>query len=293
MGISTQYEYSQFTNQIDLTQLQVYQLGQEVSTGKQINQMSDNPFAASQVLDLNQVQSTLTQYDSNIQTATSFVNQSASALGTTQTLVQQAYTLALQGANATQDANSLNGIVTQINQIQQRILALGNTQGSNGQYLFGGQVTNTAPFTATTSGNITYNGDSNSISVDAGPALSIKINTVGSGLFDTAYNQLTQLKSDLLSGNPSTISNVDVAGLQKTMGLFEQAQGQAGAVGQTLSGATTANTQRSTELTTSISNLQDANMAQVVSQYSAAQAAYQAALMITSNASKFSLLTYL
>lgn len=293
MGISTQYQYSQFTNQIDQTQTQVYQLGQEVSTGKAINQMSDNPFAASQVLNLNQLQSTLSQYNSNIQTATGVVNLTSNALGSAQTLVQQAYTLALQGANATQDSNSLNGIVTQINQIQQRLLSLGNTQGTNGQYIFGGQVTNTPPFTANANGTISYAGDNGSISVDAGPALSVKINTSGSGLFDTAYNQLNQLKSDLMTGNPSTISNVDVASLQKVMGQISQAQGQAGSVGQTLSGAQTANTQRSTDLTTSVSKLQDADMAQVISQYTAAQSAYQAALLVTSNSSKFSLLTYL
>lgn len=293
MGISTQYQYSQFTNQIDQTQTQVYQLGQQVSTGKAINQMSDNPFAASQVLNLNQLQSTLSQYNSNIQTATGTVGLTTSALGSAQTLVQQAYTLALQGANATQDSNSLNGIVTQINQIQQSLLSLGNTQGTNGQYIFGGQVTSTPPFTTQANGTISYGGDNGAITVDAGPALSVKINTSGSGLFDTAYNQLNQLKSDLLSGNPSTISNVDVASLQKIMGQISTAQGQAGSVAQTLSGAQNANTQRSTDLTTSVSKLQDANMAQVISQYTAAQSAYQAALMITSNSSKFNLLTYL
>lgn len=293
MGISTQYEYSQWTSHIDQAQQNVFQLGQQISTGKSLNQMSDNPLNGLQVLDMNSIQATLSQYNSNIQAVTSRVNLSTNSLSSAQTLVQQAYTLALQGANSTLDANSISGIVSQISQIQKQLMSLGNTQGSNGQYLFGGQVTNTPPFSIDGSGNLAYNGDTNAVYTAAGPNLSVQSNTVGKGLFDTVYNQLNQLKTDLQSGNPSTVSNVDVASLQTSLSDFQQAEGAAGAVSQTLTSATTANTQRLNDLTSSISNLQDANMAQVISKYTQAQSAYQAALLMVSNGSKVSLINYL
>lgn len=293
MGISTQYEYSQWTSYIDQAQQNIFQLGQQISTGKSLNQMSDNPLNGLQVLSMNSVQASLNQFNTNIQTGNSTVGLTTSSLSSAQSLVQQAYTLALQGANSTLDASAATGIVNQISQIQSQLMSIGNTQGSNGQYLFGGQVTNQPPFALDGSGSLTYNGDTNGIYVTAGPNLSVKTNTIGQGLFDTVYNQLTQLKTDLQSGNPSAVSNNDVASLQTTLSSFQQAEGSAGAVSQTLSAASTANTQRLTDLTTSVSKLQDANMAQVISQYTQAQNAYQAALTMVSNGSKLSLVNFL
>jgi flagellar hook-associated protein 3 FlgL len=292
MSIGTNYMYQTWMQNIENASTNLFNLEGQISSGLAIQQPSDNPYGTSASLNMTSVQSSLTQYNSNLQTATTYLNFTQNALSSTNSLAQQAYSLAVEASNSTVDQTGLNAIETQVSAMQSQLIALANTQGPNGEYIFAGQKTNVQPFTLT--GNtLTYNGDTNPINVASGPNQSIQMNVSGSGIFDTLYSQLEQFKSDLQSGSTGTISDVDIKNLQSMTSQITQVEGGVGATLQNISNLTSQNTQRISDLSTQISSYMDINYAETATQYESAQNAYQAALQVTANAQKMSLLNYI
>jgi flagellar hook-associated protein 3 FlgL len=186
----------------------------------------------------------------------------------------------------------LNAIASQITNIQSSLVNIGNTQNSSGQYVFAGQNTSTAPFSAT-NGKLTYTGDQGNINVEVAPGDQMTVNTPGSPLFTSMYSQLQSLKEDLQSGNLSKISNTDIANLKASMTTASNLNGQFGAQVDTVTTLTNNNTQRLTDLTSGISNIENVNVAAAAITLSQAQTAYQAALEVTANANKYNLVDFL
>lgn len=292
MRISTSYEYQLYTNEIDSTTSAYNTAQQAVSTGKAINEISDNPTGVMDALNMTAVQAQITQFNSNLSTAKDFLSTNENALTQVSNLMTQAYQLAVEGANGANDSASLNAIASQISDIQSSLVNVANTQNSSGQYVFAGQSTNTQPFSVA-NGKLNYAGDSGAINVEVAPGDQMTVNTPGSPLFTTMYNQLQSLKQDLQSGNSSKITNTDIANLKSSMTTVSNLNGQFGAQIDTVTTLTNNNTQRLTDLSSNISNIENVNIAAAAVTLSQAQTAYQAALEVTANANKYNLVDFL
>jgi flagellar hook-associated protein 3 FlgL len=267
-------------------------LQQQISTGKRINQPSDDPYGMYQSLTLSSLKNTLGQYSSNLTYAKQFLSESDNALSSVGNMASQAYQLAVQAANSTTSQDARTGMVNQVTQMQQQLVSLANSQGANGEYIFAGQKTQSAPFTVVANA-LTYSGDTNNINVESGPGQTMAVNTQAGTMLTTMYNQLETLKNDLSSGNVSALSNVDISNLQNSQTAVVQARGAIGGNLQAVSTLTNANDLRTNDLTAQISNLTDANIAQVATQYQSAAAVYQAAITMASQVSSLNLASYL
>jgi flagellar hook-associated protein 3 FlgL len=277
---------------MDSAQQKLATAQEQETTGYAFNTARDNPGGTIQLLGMNSMQSQLNQYQSNLTTANNTLGLTDNALSSANTLMQNAYEVALQAANATNDSSSMQEYASQIDQIQQQLVALGNQQNANGEYLFAGQKTNTQPFSAA-NGQLTYSGDGNSISVPVGPSSSITVNVPGSPLFTNAYQTLETLKTDIQNGNASAISNTDVQNLQNSLTAITNTRGSVGASAQEVASLTTDNQRRIEELTSQISSLHDVDTATATTNYAQAQSAYQAALSVISQAGSLSLANFL
>jgi len=148
-------------NAISATQSQLLTLENELSTGKQVNQPSDNPSAAAMII---QLQKTLDQrqgYANNItngQTQLSAVDSSLESVGS---LLLQAQTIASSDAGSTTTQDQRTGDASIVNNLISEIQNLANTS-SNGVYVFGGQNGNTAPFVSA-NGGVQFVGSNNVI----------------------------------------------------------------------------------------------------------------------------------
>lgn len=292
MRVSTNYIFQSSSTAIQNAQQTEVQLQQEISTGKRINQPSDDPYGLSQALTLTSLKNTLSQYNSNLSYAKQYLSESNTALTGVNSMVGQAYQLAVTAANSTTDQTARQGMVSQITQMQQQLVSLANSQGANGEYIFAGQKTQAAPFTVT-NGALVYSGDTNNINVAVGPNQSMTVNTQAGTMLSNLYSQLETFKNDLSSGNVSAISDVDIANLQSSQTAVLQAQGTIGGNLQQVTTLTNANSLRTTDLTSQISNITDANIAQVATQYQSAQTVYQAAITMAGQISSLSLASYL
>ena len=101
--VSNLLQTSVATQNINSTQAQLTTIEQELATGKQVNQASDNPSSAAVIQQLQKTLDYSAQYSTNITQGTNQLNEVDSTLGDVTTLLTQAQSIA--SANAT-DASS-------------------------------------------------------------------------------------------------------------------------------------------------------------------------------------------
>ncbi|MGA2229770.1 MAG: flagellar hook-associated protein FlgL [Tepidisphaeraceae bacterium] len=141
------------------TQAQLLIVQNELSTGKQVNQPSDNPSAASTILNLTKTLSQRQEYSDNINTAQSQLGVVDTSLNTLSNLLLQAQNIASSDVQSTTTQAQRQGDAQVINSLVTEVQSLANTQ-SNGVYLFGGANAGTQPYIST-AGGIQFVGSSN------------------------------------------------------------------------------------------------------------------------------------
>lgn len=252
---------------------------QELSSGEMIQEPSDNPFGASQVLALQANLAANTQYQTNVNDASSWQSVTDTALSDVGNAIERARDLVLQGATSTTDASGRAAIATEITQLIDSIKTDGNTQDGN-VFVFSGTATTTQPYQM--GANDAYAGNTSSINREIGPGVQVPVNQIGSSVLgDNTTGLLASLRtivSDLNSGNTAALSTTDIASLDTANDTVLNARAQVGALSNRLS--TALNRLQSTNLSSTqmLSNTDDTDMAQVMVNFSTQQAAYEAAL---------------
>jgi flagellar hook-associated protein 3 len=176
-------------NQIDSTETQLAQTQNELSTGKQIINPSDNPGSAAIVMQLNRTLSQQNTYLSNIQSAQSQLSEVDSTLGSLGTLVTQAQTIASQNVGSEVTADQRAAAATLVQTIYSQTLSLGNTQ-FEGSYLFGGDKSNQQPFVSV-NGGIQFVGSTNVLQNSADTNALLPFQVDGASVFGALSSRVT------------------------------------------------------------------------------------------------------
>ena len=278
-------------------QERVNTLSQQISSGSRINQPSDDPVSAQQVLNLKGLMSATDQYSRNIVTGTTWLNQMDSTMGNMNNLLVRARELATQMANASYSASDRQSAAVEVTQLRDQMISLGNTQIA-GKYVFGGFVSDQPPFDAT--GNFNGTDDQVNIQVDQGSYIAINYSggkllrggtppgTSGADVIGNLNNLITALNNNDVSGVSSSIS-----GLDSSLQQIQMAQGDVGARENRLQNADNILTSTKDYLTKAVSAKQDTDLTQVLSDLAKQQTAYQATLAATAKFSQLSLLDYM
>jgi len=148
-----------FDSSINGTQAQLLQVQNELSTGKQVNQPSDNPSAAAAILAIQKTLSQGTAYATNIQTAQSQLGVTENSLSNLSNLLLQVQNIASKDVNTGTSPSQLQGDAQIVNSLITEIQSLANTQ-SNGVYVFGGGKSNSQPYVSGV-GGIQFVGSTN------------------------------------------------------------------------------------------------------------------------------------
>ena len=290
--VSTAYQYGSYQGAIAASNARLYEAQQRVSTGKKINRPSDDPVGSARVLSMRSLKSGIEQFAGNLKTAKGVLGSSEVALAEASQLVTRAYTLAVSGANGATDQAGRNAMVEEINQIQARLIEVGNSKGPSGQFLFAGQEYDAKPF-ALSGIALAYNGDANDVIVETGPGEVMAVNTKGDALFQTAYDRLETLKNSLIGGNVGAISGVSITELQDSQRQFSHARGVVGTKMKRVDDLTRDMDRRKDDLTQGISDVEEIDLSQAVMDYQLAQTAYQAALSVASQGFGLSLMDFI
>jgi len=162
MRISTRQIYTQGVEAFQQQQQKLARLQQQISTGVRLSKPSDDPAAASKVLELEQSVSANLQYQANINLAERRLSQQDTVLASYANVLNRVRELALQANNAPVDAVARRAIAAEIDERLNELVSLANTTDANGDFLFAGYQNGSAPFTPATTGSrdhVTFNGD--------------------------------------------------------------------------------------------------------------------------------------
>lgn len=144
-------------DQFRANQVRLFQLQQQLSTGRRLLSTRDDPLGAGRAIDYGQILDRQSQILTNIRSADSFLSATDSAISDVSGMLIQATGIASEQVNSFTSADQRAAAATIIDGIIGQLQAVGNRQ-FNGRYLFSGRTTDLAPLN-TALGQVTYVGD--------------------------------------------------------------------------------------------------------------------------------------
>src|SRR5882672_1083630 len=170
----------------------------ELSTGRRVNQPSDDP-AASAILVQNHDATTFTsRYLQSLSSIQGQFQTADSTLSSVITQLNRAITLGVQGANGTLSDADRVAVETELQGIQDQIVALANTS-FQGTPLFAGTKTGSPPFVKdTVPSGVRYDGNDAVNNVQIGDGYQIAANKPGSQLFIAPGHDVFQAITGLI-----------------------------------------------------------------------------------------------
>ena len=253
---------------------------QQLSTGKAVNSLGDNPAAAAALVGTDAQTAQVDQFQSNISNVQGLLQVGDSTMSSAVNLMTQAISLGVEGSNGTLSASDRQAVASQMTGILQQMVGLANTT-YQGNYIFAGTDTQTAPFTLdpTAADGVTYNGNTGVNSVQLSTGQSLAINVPGSQLFQNAsgdvFGALSQTITALQSGTGFDAANTALENAFNAINAQRVFYGNGGAE---LNTVTSFLSQEKVELTTQQTNLVGADLGAVASNYSQAEVQQQALL---------------
>jgi flagellar hook-associated protein 3 FlgL len=269
----------------------------KLSTGKEINQVEDDPVGAARALFLRNEVSDVQQYQKNVEEAQGWLNASDSAIGAVSDVMQRAKELLTQAANGTIDQTGMNAIAAEITQ-----LIDGARENMNatfaGRYLFAGTATLTQPYPAS---GLTYAGDTNAVQRTIGQGELATVNLNGYQAFSNPPNAtgqnvlqlLDQIRTDLQAGNKAALGGADLTAAGAMIDQLSTARSQVGAIVNRLDSQDARLKDLELNVEGLLSKTEDADMAKTMVDYSMQQSVYQSALQSGARVVQPSLLDFL
>jgi len=257
------------------------------TTGKRINNLSDDPVGLTQSLNIRSNLASIEQMGRNISYGNSWLTASESAMTSVQNIISDTKVLCIQMANATIGPEQRSWAAGTVQNMLDEIVSLGNTDVA-GNYIFAGSKTDTVPFDQ----DGTYNGDNNPFSIKISKNSTVEIGSDGQAVFGNIFNTLFDLKTALETN--------DLGGVQDAMGNldghFDDISAKISDVGSKMNrmeikdriyqGLNFSNTER-------LSKIEDADIAEAIMNVKAAELTYQTALASSSKVMTLTLVDYL
>jgi flagellar hook-associated protein 3 FlgL len=277
------------TGQLSSQETSIAQLQQQLATGKSLNQPSDNPAAVTQVLALSGQASQLTSWQTNADTASSWLGTANETANSVLESMQSAQSLLLQSLNqGAQDPTTYEALGDQLQGVISNLLSLSNTQ-YEGRPIFAG--TSASPQAYDTSGNYLGNGDVPTVVIGpgSGAGQTVGLSVPGTTMFGVGganvFATLTAAVTALSSGAPTSAGlSAALTALNTNISTAQQASAVLGDSSQEVASASSSLTTQIASVQSDQADLEDVNIATVTTQLDSEMTNYQAALWAASQA---------
>ena len=203
MRISTMMMFNNLIRNLAKGTERTQELQQILSTGKKINRLSDDPIGNLRVINYQSNLDKLSQYKENIRHGKSWLDMNDSILQDIQNLVSEARNIAIAQSTSTVSRESRVQAAVEVQNLYEQLLNYANSK-LGGNYIFGGSITNHAPFNP----DGTYNGNGDDFTIEISEGIKSKINLAGSEFLITDLNPAL---STAVETSGSTSSNGLVA----------------------------------------------------------------------------------
>lgn len=188
MRISTLQAFNNGVNGIQRNYSNATRTQEQISTGNRILTPADDPVASVRLLQLEQQQSVLGQYNSNLTAAKNSLTQEEVTLNSVNTVLHRVRELTVQAGNGGLDPQDRKSIAAELGQREDELLALMNTRNARGEYLFSGFQGKTQPFVRGADGSYSYAGDEGQRKLEVASSLQLAISDNGKAVFENVTN---------------------------------------------------------------------------------------------------------
>lgn len=273
------YYLSNLVGSLDQTQATEQQLSTELSSGVAVTSLSENPVSAGEnVLLLNQMQQD-DSFTQNSDLVTGQLQVADSALGSVVSELTQAISLATSANNGTMSTSDVQSVGNQISGILNEVQSLANTS-YQGQYIFAGGQTSTAPFSTSAGASpetTSYSGDGDVNYLELPNGQRIQLNVPGDQVFlgsgsNSVFGALNALVADYSTGKVDTQQAVqDTEALNTALNYVSQQRVTIDNSMNQLTAAASAVSNEQTQLTAAQTNLMQADLPTISTQLAQAE----------------------
>jgi flagellar hook-associated protein 3 FlgL len=159
MRISTSTFYEHNLSALNSQQQQLFRTQQMLSAGTKFLTAGDDPVAAARALGVKQTLAESSQYATSRERAMLTLSHEDTALQSATSLMQNIKTLTVQAGNGTLSDADRASLATTLQSNLDQLVAIANTDDGNGQFLFAGYKSGSAPFVTQAGGAVQYMGD--------------------------------------------------------------------------------------------------------------------------------------
>lgn len=188
--ITTNYLNNSIISNINNNRDILLGMQEQFISGNKVNKPSDNPGAASGIMNTNTYLSKMETYLSNVKGAYEEASASDNVLDSIITKLQRAKDLATQGSQELNQSEQLQMLGAEIEEIMKSVAQLANTQ-YNSKYIYSGINTKTAAY-STVDGEYIYQGETSTAEKDQrfiqiDDNMNISVSPLGKDLFGEYY----------------------------------------------------------------------------------------------------------
>lgn len=290
-------EQSRLSNNIAYLQTAAAQLSkvqQQLATNRQVSVPSDDPEGTALTLGYRDEILVEAQMRRNIDSGTAFMNAGEAALSSATELIHSARTLAVAGATGTNSQSGLDGMATQVDQILQEMVQIGNST-FGGAYIFAGQKSDQPAFATTGGTNITavtYQGDTGAMTRQISPQQTVNVNVDGTTAFGDVFQTLVSLRDAMKAGDSAT-ANQSIAQMDTALNNVLSARADLGSKTTRFQQTQQQSLSKDTDLQKLRSGIEDIDIASATVKLTSQQNQFQAALAAVGKTINMSLLNFL
>ncbi|PCK08135.1 MAG: flagellar hook-associated protein 3 [Alteromonadaceae bacterium] len=220
MRISSLQVFNIATNSMADATEAVTKTQNQLSTGQRVIRPSDDPVAATKIMQLTEELANIGQFRSNINIAKNNLELEETALTSVNNLIQRIQEVGVQAGNtATLTPNEYGALASEVEARLDELRNILNTRNANGDFIFGGYKSSGEPFSGSIDTGFSYNGDEGQQFIKIANNTTVAASDSGKAAFvdvDSVNNTIrTSVSPTNLSSPPVKISVGEV---------FDQAQ---------------------------------------------------------------------
>ena len=275
MRVTPSITYRNFLEGLESLNTRLEESSLQIATGRKLVHLDDSPAGSAELVDLRADLSNIDQFRSNGETVSYFLTMADSALNSVYNTVSSIFakgSAAVSGV-VTQDLRQV--AAEEIRSLRDQILSAANTD-ARGRYIFAGSQVLSQAFSIA-GDTVTYHGDGDANTVQVGNGLTVTQNVPGSEIFSDVFAGIGELVQ-ALDGNDLVAAQ---AALKRFSGMLQDISRARAQVGSDLGRLEVQQAEldtTETNLRTRKGKVEDANMAEAITELTTVQTALDATL---------------
>lgn len=202
MRITTNMTYQNSTRALQKASERLDKASEQMTTRDKFATAGEDPTGMAQKLSLTSKITAFQQYSTNGSLLDSSLTLEGTILDSVTTNLQSAYTLTQKSVNGAMSATDKKSIASELEQLQSQLYDLMNSKNADGEYIFGGNQSQTQPFVKNDAGDYEFKGDTGQRMIQVAPSVQIEANDSGLSVFQQVATRrtLSSTSTDLAIG---------------------------------------------------------------------------------------------